>query len=176
MNSTTTSKTTAITLILMGVTGSGKSTIGKILAETLRWPFYDGDDFHPPQNKAKMSAGTPLTDSDRSPWLYSLNELLLRNQSRDRSCILACSALKRSYRDILAKNLTAIHFVHLDGSFACIQERLESRTNHFMNPALLNSQLETLERTPDVLCVSIESSPAAISESIIRRLALQPAT
>lgn len=167
------SRTTAV--ILMGVTGSGKSTIGKILADTLTWPFYDGDDFHPPQNKAKMSAGTPLTDSDRSPWLHTLNELLLRNQSRERSCILACSALRRCYRDILAKDLTTIHFVHLDGSFACIQERLEARTNHFMNPALLNSQLETLERTPDVLCVSIDSSPAAISESIIRRLSLQSA-
>jgi carbohydrate kinase (thermoresistant glucokinase family) len=169
------SGTTAITLILMGVTGSGKSTIGKILADTLSWPFYDGDDFHPPQNKAKMSTGTPLTDSDRSPWLRTLNELLLRNQSRERSCILACSALKKSYRDILAKDISAIRFVHLDGPFACIQERLEARTGHFMNPVLLNSQLETLERTPDVLCVSIDSSPGAISESIIRRLSLQPA-
>ena len=124
----------------MGVSGCGKTTVGQALANRLGVSFYDADDFHPPANVAKMSAGQPLNDADRAPWLDKLNELLRDNPG----VVLACSALKRDYRRRLAEGVTELRIVHLHAGFEALQKRMLSR-QHFMPPALLQSQLDTLE-------------------------------
>jgi carbohydrate kinase (thermoresistant glucokinase family) len=151
----------------MGTTGAGKSTIGELLAERLGWPFFDGDAFHPAANKEKMSAGVPLTDEDRRPWLQRLHDLILEQLESGTSLIVACSALKQQYRTLLCGSLDSIILVHLTGSEERLAERLAQRTGHFMNPALLQSQLETLEPAPDALLISIENTPEQIVGTII---------
>ena len=142
-------------IIVMGVTGSGKTTMGQRLAETLGWQFHDADDFHPPANKTKMHAGIPLTDEDRRPWLAVLHDALARSLAEGRGTVLACSALKESYREALSDRLSGVRFVLLDGDRALLRARLADRPGHFMNPALLDSQVETLERPADALVVDI---------------------
>jgi gluconokinase len=157
-------------LIVMGVTGAGKTTVGQLLAVELGAEFIDADDYHPPANVAKMRAGEPLDDSDRAPWLARLN-VLLRERERDGAdVVLACSALKEAYRAALTAGLDAPRLVHLRGSRAVLRGRLESRRGHYMNPGLLDSQLDTLEEPAGALEASIELAPAAIVSALRKAL------
>lgn len=159
-------------VILMGVTGTGKTTIGKLLSSRTGWPFAEGDDYHSEANKAKMHAGIPLNDEDRAPWLASLHEVLLVWYRGGQSGILACSALKQAYRDILSAGIAheAYRFVLLKVAREHIAERLSHRANHYMNPGLLDSQFATLEMPSDALEVSAEGSPEETVELILREL------
>lgn len=132
-------------LVIMGVSGAGKTTVGRALAQALDWPFYDGDDFHPPQNIEKMRRGVPLTDADRLPWLEALEALIRRHLLGGQSAVVACSALKRSYRDVLRRAGKEVRFVHLAADYATIRRRLEARRGHFFDPKLLQSQFDDLE-------------------------------
>ncbi len=159
-----------IAVIVMGVSGAGKTTIGGLLAERLGWRFHDGDDYHPPANVAKMRAGVPLTDTDRQPWLDRLNALARATTGAGASVVIGCSALKSRYRTWLAADVPSMHFVHLSGSRALIGARLASRTGHFMPPGLLDSQFAALEAPEDAIVVDIDASPAQIVEAIVRQL------
>jgi gluconokinase len=154
--------------LVMGVAGSGKSTIACLLAGKLGWSFFDADDFHPPENIAKMKAGLPLTDSDRQPWLERLSKLLRREIAAGRHPVLACSALRQSYRDTLLADTKGIRIVFLRGDGKLIASRIRNRSDHFMPNALLDSQLATLEEPsgPDVTTVDLALSPEEIVASI----------
>ncbi len=130
-------------IVVMGVSGSGKSTVGAALAQRLRVPFADADDFHPPANIAKMTAGHALDDDDRGPWLTSIGEWLVKHEGV--GGVMSCSALKRSYRDQLRSHASQVEFVHLDGTQEVIARRQASRPGHFMPASLLASQFDTLE-------------------------------
>jgi len=153
-------------IVVMGVSGSGKTTIGEQLAQRLGCRFLDGDDYHPPENVAKMAAGTPLTDADRGPWLEILNRLL----RREANAVLACSALKESYRAILSRDLAACRFVHLRGSIELIRSRLAERQHRYMPASLLESQFATLEPPRDAIDVDISTAPEACLRAIEARL------
>jgi gluconokinase len=143
-------------VVLMGVTGAGKTTVGKELAGDLGWAFYDADDFHPPANREKMHAGIPLTDEDRRPWLQALRGVIEQALEDRRGAVVACSALKASYRDVLAGGLSDVRFVLLHGDRKVLAERVAHRRHEFMNPALLDSQIETLERPRDAIVIDID--------------------
>lgn len=152
-------------LIIMGVSGTGKSTIGKLLSDALDIPFYDGDDFHPEANVKKMSAGQPLNDDDRQDWLLKLNKLAKEHESK--GVIIACSALRESYRILLRNGIeNSMEFIYLEGSFELIKSRLENRKGHFMPLELLHSQFSTLEPPSSAITVSISHSPQKIVELI----------
>jgi gluconokinase len=153
-------------IVVMGVSGSGKSTIGEPLAQRLGWPFYDADEFHPPGNVAKMASGVPLTDADRWPWLALLNAKL----KGEKNAVLACSALKQSYRDALAGGLADCRFVHLRGSIDLIRARLAKRQHRYMPASLLDSQFATLEAPPDAIEVDIAQTEERCLDQIIARL------
>ena len=159
----------------MGVSGSGKSTIADRLAARLDWRFEDGDGFHPPGNVAKMSAGQPLTDDDRRPWLQAIADEIDRVSRQGERLVVACSALKRAYRDILSHGRKDIRFVFLNGSYELIAGRLAARKGHFMPPGLLASQFKTLE-PPDTsehpVTVSIDAPVETIVDDIIHQLKL----
>lgn len=157
------------TLIIMGVSGSGKSVIGSLLAERLGGVFDDGDDYHPPSNKAKMSTGTPLTDEDRWPWYATLRQRIVDMRGKTPVHVLGCSALKPVYRDRLRADDTdkEIAFVLLDGSRELITARMAARKGHFMPLSLLESQLATLQPTPDLVRVSIDATPEEIVTRIV---------
>jgi carbohydrate kinase (thermoresistant glucokinase family) len=157
-------------LILMGPTGCGKTTVGHLLARRLGWPFMDGDDFHPAANVAKMHNGTPLNDSDRRPWLLALQKEIKRRNRAGQSAILACSALKQAYRELLGVDQKTVKTVYLQGSFELLQKRLADRRDHFMPPELLRSQLETLEVPQGGLVVDIDADPATIVTRIMASL------
>ena len=157
-------------IILMGVTGSGKSTVGEALTQALGWPFYDGDDFHPPANVAKMASGMPLDDEDRWPWLQLLADGIGTWLGRGENAVLACSALKQAYRDILLGGRQQVHIVHLKGSKELIGGRLAQRQHRYMPASLLDSQFATLEAPREAVEVDIAPSPAAIAAEIRRRL------
>lgn len=159
-------------IILMGVTGCGKTTIGNQLAQELQWPFYDGDDFHPPANVEKMRSGIPLTDDDRDPWLAALQNLIRDKLMANQSAIFACSALKQKYRDRLRVDQEKVRFVFLQGDFATIAGRLAARVNHYMNPNLLSSQFAALEEPHDALVVNLAQTPEAILARIRTELQL----
>jgi gluconokinase len=142
-------------IILMGVSGVGKTAVGKRLAEALGWRFLEGDDFHPLANVAKMAAGVPLTDEDRMPWLERLRELVAETLARGEDAVLACSALKRSYRQLLTVDPARVRWVYLWAPREVIADRLARRTGHFMPLGLLGSQLETLETPEDALQVDV---------------------
>ena len=160
-------------LILMGVSGSGKTTIGDALAARLGWRFEDGDSFHPASNVAKMSAGQPLTDEDRQPWLQAIADEIDRTCKAGERVVIACSALKRAYRAILLHGRKDVRFIFLDGSQELIAERLDRRRGHFMPPELLTSQFTSLESPgPDepAITVSIDATVDAIVDDIVRQL------
>jgi len=160
-------------VIPMGVSGSGKTTVGRLLATDLGWPFHDADDFHPPENVAKMRAGVPLADADRAVWLDRLRSLIEELIAARRSAVLACSALKQAYRDRLAVDPAAVRFVYLRGDYELIRRRLQERTGHYMPAALLRSQFETLEEPgTDVLVVDVAPAPAEIVATIQHALGL----
>ncbi len=133
------------TLVVMGVTGSGKSTVARQLVEHLGWPLAEGDDFHPPANVAKMHSGHPLDDNDRWPWLRSIAGWIGEQEAAGKDAIVACSALKRSYRDVLGKGHPSVWFVLVDVPAGALAQRLAHRADHFMPSSLLDSQLATLE-------------------------------
>jgi gluconokinase len=159
-------------VLIMGVTASGKSTVGKILAERLGWAFYDGDDYHPASNVEKMSRGTPLTDEDREPWLDALNRLMREHDEQGTNAIIASSALKQAYRDRLARGITPPIVVFLKTDPAILQARLDARKDHFMPRTMLPSQLATLEEPADAIVVDAGSSPERIASLIIDRLGI----
>ena len=158
-------------IILMGVTGSGKTTIGRLLSEQLGWKYYDADDFHSAANVEKMRQGIPLNDEDRRPWLESLRELISKSLEQDENIVLACSALKESYRDLLVLD-ERVRVVYLKGDYELIRKRLSERHGHYMNPKLLDSQFETLEEPTDALCVDVSPPPEEIVKTIRQDLGL----
>ena len=153
-------------LVIMGVSGSGKSTVGQSLAAALGWPFYDGDDFHPPANVEKMANGIALTDADRADWLAALARLIRDLSGDGRSGVLACSALKQSYRETLGQNISNVQFIYLKGDYDLILKRLQARKGHYMRPELLKSQFEALEEPGQALVVDVAQPPA----TIVRRI------
>jgi len=156
--------------IVMGVSGCGKSSVGKMLAENLGWDFYDADDFHPPENVAKMASGTPLDDSDRAPWLASLNELISSSLKADRPGVLACSALKERYRQKLMDGNDGVQLVYLKGSYDLIWSRMETRTDHYMKPHMLKSQFDALEEPTNALTIDISMSLNDIVQEIMKHM------
>ena len=157
-------------VLLMGVSGCGKTTIGQRLAEEAGWEFYDGDDFHPEVNIEKMASGLPLDDEDRWPWLEALHQHMSERSRRGLSAIYACSALKQAYRIRLLANLPRSRTVYLRGTLPLIQERLQTRQEHFMPASLLQSQFETLEEPEDALVVDVAKPPEQILEDLLRDL------
>jgi gluconokinase len=159
-------------VVLMGVSGSGKTTIGSLLSERTHTVFADADDYHSAANKAKMADGHALNDEDRQPWLETLNALLLRWFEAGQGGVLACSALKDVYRKTLVRGLpqSAFAFVWLDGPKELIAERLAERKNHYMNPGLLESQLATLEPPPDALRIVNDRAPKEVVDEIIQHI------
>lgn len=164
-------------VILMGVTGSGKSTVAERLVKRTDWKFAEGDSYHSEANKKKMAAGVPLTDADREPWLEALHGVMEQWWKAGESGVMTCSALKASYRQILQGDLpaNAVRFVLLEVPEAQLQERLAHRAGHYMNPVLLKSQLATLE-DPGTSAVHIDAtrSPDEVAEAILRELAAVP--
>jgi len=157
-------------IIVMGVAGSGKSTIGRMLAAQLGCAFYDGDDFHPPANVAKMSAGIPLNDDDRAGWLAALANVARTGLARGESGVIACSALKQKYRDVLQVDPKRVKFIFLKGSYDFILERMHQRKDHFMKPEMLKSQFATLEEPRDAIIVDIALSPDEIVRRVLAEL------
>jgi gluconokinase len=157
-----------VIVIVFGVSGAGKTTIGKLLAEHLGWRFYEADDFHPRANIEKLRSGRPLTDEDRCPWLERLREQIARSLTTKENAVLACSALKRSYRERLRVS-DDVKFVFLHGDYALVERQLRHRRGHFMNPALLKSQFADLEEPgtgEDVLTIKLGRTPQELVEEI----------
>ncbi len=152
--------------IVMGVSGSGKTTVGKLLAQSLDWDFSDADDFHPSANIEKMSRGIPLEDADRLPWLLQLQATIDRWLLENKNVVLACSALKTSYREMLYRDQQGIKIVYLKGSFDLLAARLKTRQNHYMKADLLLSQLDTLQEPEDAIIIDA-SQPL---EVIVRQI------
>ncbi len=150
----------------MGVSGAGKTTVGRLLAGDLVWPFFEGDDFHPPANVAKMSEGIPLTDEDRWPWLDRLRKLISGLVTEGQDAVIACSALKQAYRDRLQQGDKDVVFAYLKGDYEMITNRLAVRQDHFMSPDLLVRQFNTLEEPQNVLSVGIDQDPSEIVRAV----------
>src|SRR5271163_104027 len=159
-------------ILMMGTTGSGKSTVGEMLAQRLGWLFLDADDFHSAANKEKMHRGIALTDADRAPWLAAIHDELVRQDKLGRSVALACSALKQEYRDELAANLD-MRVVYLKGSEAVLRSHIEGRHGHFAGESLLASQLATLEEPVDALVEDVSRTPEEIVAEVRARLNLK---
>lgn len=165
-------------LVLMGVSGAGKSTVGPLLAERLGWPYRDADGFHPPANIAKMSADTPLTDEDRRPWLAAIAAWIDERRAAGGHGIVSCSALKRAYREVLVGGRPDVLLVYLRGEEGLIARRQAARTGHFMPATLVRSQFETLEEpAPDerALTVRVDQPPEAVAAEIAAALAVRSA-
>ena len=156
-------------VIVMGTTGSGKTTIGTLLAKRLGWEFVDADDYHPPVNVEKMKHGIPLTDADREPWLETLHDKIVQWSAEGRNVVLACSALKQSYRDEL-RATSDVKFVYLKGSYELFSPRVIARKGHFAKQDLLASQFATLEEPTDAIIVDAAPPPEHIVAEVRRRL------
>ena len=152
-------------VVLMGVAGSGKTTVGRLLAERTGATFYDADDFHPRANVEKMRGGVPLTDEDRTPWLEALRSLVASCLERGERAVLACSALKEKYRERLLVD-ERVKFVYLKGDYELIEQRLKNRSGHFMKREMLDGQFATLEEPRKALHVEVDASPEEIVEAI----------
>ncbi len=155
----------------MGPAGSGKTTAGELLAARLSWDFFDGDNFHSPANIEKMSHGIPLGDADRLPWLHSIREAMLQCEAQGRNIVLACSALKRSYRELLLVN-SNVKLVYLKGSFELFRERLRARKGHYADEKILAGQFADLEEPTDAITIDAALPPQQIVTEIRKRLAL----
>jgi len=160
-------------VVVMGVSGCGKSTVGQLLAGRMGVPFVEGDELHPPANVARMAAGIPLSDEDRLGWLQTIAARLGDAAQRGRGMVVSCSALKRSYRDVLRQGAASVRFVHLHGSADLLQQRMASRPGHYMPPSLLPSQFAILE-VPDAdeqaLSFDATQSPEAIVDAVLQAL------
>jgi gluconokinase len=164
-------------IVVMGVTSSGKSTVGQKLGDTLGWPFHDADSFHPAANVAKMSSGQPLNDDDRKPWLAAIAAFIDTCIRDNHHAIVSCSALKRSYRDVIIGNRSHVRLVHLVGDKALIGARMSQRRNHFMPTSLLDSQFATLEppqADENPLNIPVNADPDTLVATILEQLALTP--
>jgi gluconokinase len=157
-------------VIVMGVSGCGKTTVGRSIEEHLGWDFYDADDFHPPENVAKMANGIPLVDSDRAPWLASLHELISSHLKKNRPGVLACSALKESYRQELLEGNEDVQIIYLKGSYDMIWSRMSARKDHYMKPHMLLSQLDVLEEPTNALIMDISMPVDDIVQEILKLL------
>lgn len=162
----------ATVVVVMGISGAGKSTVGRALAEALGWPFRDADDLHPRANVAKMAAGRPLDDRDRGAWLAAVREAIDRLLAEGRGGVVACSALQRSYREALGVGRPGVALVHLAGGRELIAERMRGRRGHYMPPELLDSQLATLEPPVDALTLDVAEAPEVLVRRIVEGLGL----
>lgn len=161
-------------VVLMGVSGCGKTTVGLVLAERTGWRLYDADEFHSAASIEKMRSGIALEDADRWPWLDRMNAMLVQKQAQGECVLLACSALKQKYRDRLAKGCLQLHWVYLKGDFDLIRRRLEARKNHYMKAGLLESQFAALEEPQDAIVAEIGAAPDAIADFVLGQLPLSP--
>jgi gluconokinase len=161
-----------VVIVVMGVSGAGKTTIGRMLAASLGWEFRDGDDLHSAANKSKLRRGIALDDADRAPWLRAIRNLIETMLSAGAGGVVACSALKQSHRDAIIADPDLVQLVYLKGSRKQIGDRIRDRTGHFMSPALEQSQFDTLEEPPDAVVESIAAAPEAIVRSIRANLNL----
>jgi len=161
-------------VVVMGVSGAGKSTVGRIIAAQLGCPFRDADSFHPAANIVKMSRGEPLTDDDRWPWRQAIAAWIAEHRAAGTTCVVTCSALKRAYRDIVTEKQSAdVQLVYLKGDFELIEARLKARKGHFMPPALLESQFDALEEPAadeNAITVSIDATPEEIAAKVVQQL------
>ena len=158
-------------VLIMGPTGAGKTTIGSLLAAQLGWEFADGDSYHPPANVEKMKRGIPLDDADREPWLDAIRQAMQKWSAEGRNVVLACSALKRSYRERLL-GIPDVRLVYLKGTYEVIQQRLRSRKGHFATEKILAGQFADLEEPADAITVDVSRSPEEITGEIRARLGL----
>lgn len=161
-------------ILLMGVSGSGKTTVGSLLAAELGWKFYDGDDLHPAENVRKMADGRSLDDRDRLPWLRRIAEVVERHLQCREPAVIACSALKRAYRELLRAPGPGVRLVHLKGDYELIAGRLSRRRGHFMPPGLLRSQFADLEEPDEALVLDVSAPPADLVRDIVEELGLEP--
>ncbi|MDF5721673.1 MAG: gluconokinase [Rhizonema sp. PD37] len=159
-------------ILVMGVSGSGKTSVGELLAKSLHWEFSDGDSFHSSANVDKMRHGIPLTDADRMPWLKDIQAAIKQWLLENKNCVLVCSALKESYRQILLVDHEQMKLVYLKGSFELIKQRLEERSHHYMPLELLQSQFDTLEEPTDAIKVDISEPPEILVQKIMASLGI----
>ncbi len=157
-------------VLVMGVSGCGKTTVGQAVATSLGWPFYDADEFHTPANVAKMRSGIPLSDADRAPWLEELHELIARHIKEHKPAVLACSALKESYRQVLLRDCPGVIVVYLKGGFELIWSRMADRPGHYMKPNMLKSQVEALEEPAEALAIDVTQPVEQIVAHILAQL------
>ena len=159
-------------IILMGVSGAGKTTVGQLLAQDLGWPFFEGDDFHPRSNVVKMAQGIALTDADRWPWLDSIRERIGTLVASGQNAVIACSALRQTYREHLLEGIRETVLVYLKGNYSLISSRLAQRQDHFMNANLLDSQFRTLEEPEGVITIEAVLEPQEIVDAVKQALSL----
>ena len=159
-------------IILMGVSGAGKTTVGQLLAQDLGWPFFEGDDFHPRSNVVKMAQGIALTDEDRWPWLDRIRERIGTLVASGQNAIIACSALRQTYREHLLEGIRETVLVYLKGNYSLISSRLAQRQDHFMNADLLDSQFRTLEEPEGVITIEAVLEPQEIVDAVKQALSL----
>jgi gluconokinase len=160
-------------VLVMGTTGAGKTTVGKLVAERLNWTFLDADDFHPPANIEKMKHGVPLTDADREPWLASIHSRLQQLSAEEHNAVLACSALKQSYRDALSAGLD-FRIVYLRGTYEQMRKHILARLGHFAGESILAGQFADLEEPTDALALEVAGTPGDIASQAIAGLGLSP--